>query len=554
MKNFIFLLIFIVTCAFSQKVAAQPDHFVINGFIEGAEGVKFILQSNSSGRVVTIDSAVIANGLFRMFRGSAKYPELDYLSAPEKGKGVTFYVENAIITITGKLDSLSNARITGSKSQNEYAALQKTTKPISDRMMKLSNEYKAANEAVMTEMKTVQKDYVKNNPGSFVSPVIISSMARNMKPEETESMINALDPEVAKSPLIMDIKTKIMAQRMVVVGKKAPDFTLNDVKGKPISLSSKIGPKLLLIDFWAGWCAPCRQENPNVLKVYNEFKKEGFDIIGVSLDRKKDDWEKAIKDDKLPWTQVSDLNYFNSAAAKLYNLESIPANFLLNEKGIIVAVNIRGDALYNVVRGRLVSGTVTDVEGNVYNTVIIGKQVWMTENLKTTKYRNGDPIPNVTDGSEWSKLTSGAYCYLSNDVNIAKTYGHLYNWFAVHDPRNIAPKGWHVASEDEWTKMISYLGGDRAAGGKLKEAGTTHWQSPNLAATNQTGFTSLPGGEREPNGVFNALALRMLAFMWSSTGISEEDARAYTTGAKYFTVGQNKSNKHFGFSVRCVKD
>jgi thiol-disulfide isomerase/thioredoxin len=126
------------------------------------------------------------------------------------------------------------------------------------------------------------------------------------------------------------------------------------VKGKPVSLSSKIGPRLLLIDFWAGWCAPCRQENPNVLKVYNEYKKKGFDIIGVSLDRTKDDWEKAIKDDKLPWTQVSDLNYFNSAAAKLYNVASIPANFLLDEKGVIVAVNLRGEILANKVKEMLV--------------------------------------------------------------------------------------------------------------------------------------------------------------------------------------------------------
>jgi uncharacterized protein (TIGR02145 family) len=552
MKNFIYLLIIILTCAFSQKAAAQPDHYVINGFIEGAEGVKFVLQSNSSGRVVTIDSAVVTNGLFRMFRGSAKYPELDYLFAPEKGKGVTFYVENAIIKITGNIDSLSNVRITGSKSQNEYATLQKTTKPISDKMMKLSNEYKAANEAVMTEMKTVQKDYVKNNPGSFVSPVIISSMARDMKPEEIESMINTLDPEVAKSQLIIDLKTKMTAQSMVVVGKKAPDFILNDVKGKPVSLSSKIGPKLLLIDFWAGWCAPCRQENPNVLKVYNEFKKEGFDILGVSLDRKKDDWEKAIKDDKLPWTQVSDLKYFDSKAAKLYNVESIPANFLLDEKGIIVAVNIRGKALRNIVYGRLVSGTVTDLDSNVYNTVIIGKQVWMAENLKTTKYRNGDPIPNITDIVGWKDLTTGAYCNHNNDVKRGEIYGRLYNWYAVNDKRNIAPKGWHIPTDADWKILANSLGGEKVAGGKVKEAGTAHWESPNLGATNESGFTAIGGSSRSIKDNFIILGTREA--WWSSTENSKDEAVTYETMSIHYALWRSQFDKRTGNSVRCVKD
>ena len=137
--------------------------------------------------------------------------------------------------------------------------------------------------------------------------------------------------------------------KVVSVGQKAPDFTLNDVNDNPVPLSSKIGTKLLLIDFWAAWCGPCRGENPNVVKVYNEFHKKGFDVFGVSLDRTKEEWVKAIADDKLKWTHVSDLQEWNSAAARLYVINSIPANFLLDETGTIIARNLRGEELYNKV-------------------------------------------------------------------------------------------------------------------------------------------------------------------------------------------------------------
>lgn len=137
-------------------------------------------------------------------------------------------------------------------------------------------------------------------------------------------------------------------------GQKAPEFTLNDVSGNPITLSSKIGSKLLLIDFWAGWCGPCRQENPNVVRTYNEFKEKGLDIIGVSLDRSRDTWTKAINDDKLSWTQVSDLNYFNGKVVKLYDVYSIPSNFLLDEKGMIIETDLRGENLYNKIKEILV--------------------------------------------------------------------------------------------------------------------------------------------------------------------------------------------------------
>jgi len=138
--------------------------------------------------------------------------------------------------------------------------------------------------------------------------------------------------------------------KTVSVGQKAPDFTMNDPDGNPVSLSSKVGSGLLLVDFWAGWCGPCRRENPSIVKLYNDFHKKGFDVFGVSLDQTKESWTKAIADDKLTWTHVSDLQYWNNSAAKLYGIKAIPANFLLDENGIIIGRNLMGEDLYNKVK------------------------------------------------------------------------------------------------------------------------------------------------------------------------------------------------------------
>jgi peroxiredoxin len=204
--------------------------------------------------------------------------------------------------------------------------------------------------ALEKEMTELQKQFIRDNPASYFTPALIRSLSGDMNAQEIEESIAALDTNVAKVPVIQELKIRAAALKAVSVGQKAPDFTLNDVDGNPVSLSSKIGSKLLLVDFWAAWCGPCRQENPNVVKVYKEFNTKGFDVFGVSLDQSKDDWVKAIADDKLTWTHVSDLQYWNNAAAKLYAVNSIPANFLLDETGTIIARNLREEDLYNKVK------------------------------------------------------------------------------------------------------------------------------------------------------------------------------------------------------------
>ena len=359
MKKTLYLLFI---AAIMYDCSSEP-HYVIKGNIEGPDSVTFVLQKREAGTIINIDSTLSRKGSFKM-KGTVGSPDLVQLVALNTMQRLSFYIENADITITGKLDSLYNGVVTGSKTQDEYQSFIDSNKPLSEKYSDLYAEYQAARqsnnvveiariekeaEAIQAEMTQLEKDFVTNNPSSFVSPSILRSLSYEMDAAEIEETLNALDADVAQSPVAQDLMARAQVMKAVAIGQKAPDFTLNNVEGNPVTLSSKIGAKLLLIDFWAAWCNPCRQENPNVVKVYKDFHKKGFDVFGVSLDRSKEDWVNAIDDDKLTWTHVSDLQYWNNAAAKLYAVNAIPANFLLDENGIIIARNLRGEDLLNKV-------------------------------------------------------------------------------------------------------------------------------------------------------------------------------------------------------------
>jgi uncharacterized protein (TIGR02145 family) len=195
--------------------------------------------------------------------------------------------------------------------------------------------------------------------------------------------------------------------------------------------------------------------------------------------------------------------------------------------------------------------TVKDIDGNVYKTVTIGTQVWMAENLKTTKYNDGIVIPLVTDDKAWDALTTAAYCWYKNDATANKnTRGALYNWYTV-GTNKLCPGGWHVPTDAEWTTLTTYLGGESVAGGKLKETGTTNWESPNTGATNESGFKALSGGDRE-FGTFSYIGYS--GYWWSATGTNATEAR-YRSMAYYGSkVGRNSIFKKMGYSVRCLRD
>ena len=250
----------------------------------------------------------------------------------------------------------------------------------------------------------------------------------------------------------------------------------------------------------------------------------------------------------------------NGEGVLTYNITGIPnsigtANFEISLGNKTCSFSIKVDAIsQNPTSGY--GANVIDVDGNIYKTVYIGTQHWMGENLKVSKYNDGTSIPNITDNAEWSKLTTGAWSYYNNDAANNVKYGKLYNWYAVspttNGNKNVCPTGWHVPSDAEWTILTDYLGGDSVAGGKLKEAGTTNWTSPNKEATNSSLFTGLPGGCRFDSGSYSNFGV--FGAWWSSTEYNITNASNCYIFTNFKNTKNQPRNVTYALSIRCLKD
>lgn len=230
------------------------------------------------------------------------------------------------------------------------------------------------------------------------------------------------------------------------------------------------------------------------------------------------------------------------------DLDAVTKNYVDELKANMEALE---DRVYEL---ELASGmiSVTDIEGNTYRVIRIGSQLWMVEDLKTTTYNDGTPIPNVTDNGEWNNLTTGAYCWYDNDeASYKDTYGALYNWYAVETDK-LCPTGWHVPSDAEWNTLVTFLGGASLAGGKLKEAGTQHWASPNTGATNETGFTALPAGDRRSHGEF--LDIEYRCCWYTSTRANASNAYFRELVYNHSRIDRWGAPYLIGISVRCIQD
>lgn len=346
----------------------KDNEFLITGTAEGIEnGKKVFIETQTETGFIAKDTAVIENGKFEL-KGITEEIDLGFVRIEDENINLPLILEEGKITVNIKTDTIQNSTIGGTNNNEKFQSFNDESKVIArkkgkfekaniDRITtaKKANDTATVNQ-IMKEYSTFQEDlnkvsmnFIKKNPDAYLSVLLLENflMRQNLPIDEIKGYFNKLDKNLLKTKSAKNIK-KIMDEMAgatkVEVGSKAPDFAAKNPEGKTISLKESLG-KVTVIDFWASWCGPCRAENPNVVALYKEFHAKGLNIIGVSLDKDGVKWKEAIAKDGLVWSQISNLKFWDEPIAKQYNVESIPATFILDASGTVVAKDLRGAEL-----------------------------------------------------------------------------------------------------------------------------------------------------------------------------------------------------------------
>lgn len=366
-----FLVLTAAAVVFSCNKAGENE-YIITGTIKGiADGKKVFLevQDDMTGAFKALDTVKVEGGKFTI-KGSAKGADINLIQIETVNGKIPFILENGDIEMDINKDSLNLVKVTGTYNNDELTAYRELGTKIQKDMMKFQKDNMVKMNQAQQKKDTVtinnlrkayfkfqedfakqSEEYVKSHPKSFISLLIIESLFQQMvDPAKITTYFNGLDKELKankhgkKIKSQLDLLNKPAAPAGVEVGSIAPDFSAAGPDGKVISLKQSMG-KVTLVDFWASWCNPCRAENPNNVALYNEFHAKGLNIIGVSLDKDAAKWKEAIAKDKLAWPQISNLKYWDEPIRVTYGVESIPATFLLDANGTVVAKDLTGAAL-----------------------------------------------------------------------------------------------------------------------------------------------------------------------------------------------------------------
>jgi len=368
----ILLLLSVVSILISCNKAGS-NAFIISGTVKGVDNGKSVTLEvqDATGQLKPVDTVKVQDGKFT-FKGSAKEPEMHLIQVEGTQGKVPFILENGDIDMVINKDSISITKVSGTYNNDELTAYKEDGMKIQKKMMKFQqdnmtkmNEAQQKSDTVVMnslrkeygkfqeEFTKQSEEYLKTHPKAFISTLILESFFNQMTPDiiKIKKYYTALDQTLKDTKTGKSIKSKldqiekpVAAVGSVGIGSVAPDFAAPSPEGKTISLKESLG-KVTIIDFWASWCAPCRAENPNVVAMYNELHAKGLNIISVSLDKDAAKWKEAIAKDKLSWNQISNLKFWDEPIAATYGVKSIPATFILDSNGTIVAKDLRGAEL-----------------------------------------------------------------------------------------------------------------------------------------------------------------------------------------------------------------
>ncbi|MCL3778791.1 AhpC/TSA family protein [Prolixibacteraceae bacterium JC049] len=357
-KLFAFLIPLFILAACGEK------QFTITGEFQGKDTGKLYLKKLVNSKPVDIDTANIENGKFT-FTGKVEGAALVFIATDDRKSLPPFFIENSNVKVTAYNDSLNKSVIEGSSATELFQVYMKEMNRTNDFMRQQYQKFQQARmsgnkdkveaakiefEAAQENMMVFVRNFVRTNTSSPVTPLIVKDvLAASLKANELDSIVKTLDKSIHNSQYYKELAAKVSTMQKLAIGGQAPELEGKSPEGKTIKLSDFNG-KYLLVDFWASWCKPCRHENPNVVKMYQAYKDKGLAILGVSLDQDANKWKQAIKDDQLTWAHISDLKGFNSEFSAKYQVRAIPATFLLDKDGKIIAKNLRGESLVNKLK------------------------------------------------------------------------------------------------------------------------------------------------------------------------------------------------------------